>query len=70
MFQVPPGPGPAIETFSGETVFMVAWTSEAGVRELLDLARPETRYLFNMGALPLEEACRSHERLRRWCGRA
>lgn len=69
VFQVPPGPRPAIETFSDHTVFLVAWTDEGGVRELLDLARPETRFLFNMGGQPLEEARQTYERLRAWCPR-
>lgn len=68
VFQPKYGPQPAIDAF-GAVVHMVAWTGEDGVRRLLELARPETRFLFNMGALPLEQARRSHERLRSWCGR-
>jgi len=64
-----PGPGPAIETFSEQTVLMVAWTSEEKVYEMLDMARPETRFLFNMGAQPLEESKRTYDRLRARCPR-
>jgi len=67
VFQYPPGPGPALELFDGATVHMVAWRDEAGVREMLDLARPDTRFLFDMGARPLDEARSCLERLRGWC---
>lgn len=64
-----PGPGPAIEAFSGETVLMVAWTPEDQVHEMLDLAQPDTRFLFNMSAQPLDEARRTYDRLRERCPR-
>jgi len=63
VFQAP-GPRPAIEAFSGRTVLIVAWTDEQGVYKLLDMARPDTRFLFNMPGQPLEEARRTYERLR------
>jgi len=69
VFQAP-GPRPAIEMFSEKTVIMVAWTSEHKVYEMLDMALPETRFLFNMGAQPLEEARRTYDRLRERCPRA
>lgn len=65
-----PGPGPAIETFSGETVFMVAWTPEEQVYDMLDLARPDTRFLFNMPGQPLDESRQTYERIRARCPRA
>jgi len=63
VFQAP-GPRPAIEAFSGRTVLMVAWTGEQGVCEMLDMALPDTRFLFNMGAQPVDEARSTFERLR------
>jgi hypothetical protein len=64
-----PGPRPAIEAFSGKTVLIVAWTEEEKVAELLDMALPDTRFLFNMPGMPLEEAKAVHERLRERCPR-
>lgn len=68
VFQAP-GPKPAIDLFSGDTVLMVAWTNEADVYKMLDMARPDTRFLFNMGAQPISEAQRTYERLRARCPR-
>jgi hypothetical protein len=68
VFQAP-GPRPAIETFSKDTVLMVAWTPEDRVVEMLDMALPETRFLFNMPAQPLDEARRTYDRLRERCPR-
>jgi hypothetical protein len=68
VFQAP-GPRPAIETFAGETVHMVAWTDEDRVAEMLDMALPDTRFLFNMPAQPLDESKRTCERLREQCRR-
>lgn len=67
VFQAP-GPQPAIEAFSGQTVLMMAWMTEAQLGELLDMALPDTRYLFDMSGLDLETARGVHERLRRRCG--
>jgi len=64
-----PGPGPAIRAFSGQTVLMVAWTEEEKVFEMLDLALPGTRFLFNMPGRPLDEAKGALERLRARCAR-
>jgi len=68
VFQAP-GPKPAIDLFSGDTVLMVAWTNEEDVYKMLDMARPDTRFLFNMGAQPISEAQRTYERLRTRCPR-
>ncbi len=62
-----PGPRPAIEAFSGATVLMIAWTDEAEVNALLEMARPDTRFLFNMPGQPLAELQRTLERLRQRC---
>jgi len=64
-----PGPRPAIEAFSGQTVLLVAWYSEETICEMLDMALPDTRFLFNMPAQPLDEAKRTYERLRELCPR-
>ena len=64
-----PGPRPAIEAFSEKTVLMVAWTSEQKVYDMLDMALPKTRFLFNMPAQPLEESKRTYDRLRERCPR-
>ena len=62
-----PGPRPAIEAFSGQAVLMMAWIDEACANALLDMALPDTRFLFNMPAQPLDDARRTHERLRLRC---
>jgi hypothetical protein len=68
VFQAP-GPRPAIEAFAGRTVLMVAWNKEDQVNETLDMARPESRFLFNIPGKPLEEARGIYERLRARCPR-
>lgn len=65
-----PGPRPAIEAFSGQTVLMMAWIEEAVAHEMLDMARPDTRFLFNMPGQPLDEAKATLERLREHCARS
>lgn len=65
-----PGPKPAIDAFSDTTVLMVAWTPEDRVYEMLDMALPNTRFLFNMSAQPLDEAKAMLERLRARCPRS
>lgn len=64
-----PGPRPAIEAFSGRTVLMMAWIPEQQVCDLLAMARPDTRFLFNMSAQPLDDARATYERLRARCPR-
>lgn len=58
------GPGPAIAAFSGKAVIVMAWISESTVYRFLEMARPHTRYLFNLGAMPLDEAKAVYERIR------
>lgn len=58
---------PTLETFSGKTVLMMAWIDEAAANALLDMALPDTRFLFNMPAQSLDDARRTYERLRRRC---
>lgn len=69
VFQYPPGPRPAFEMFSGQTVFMQAWKPEETIYHYLDLALPTSRFLFNLDPMPLDEAKRSLERLRTRCPR-
>ena len=64
-----PGGRPAIEAFSGKTVLMMAWIDEQGICDLLDLALPDTRFLFNVLAQPLEDAKATYELLRKRCPR-
>ena len=68
VFQAP-GPQPAIDAFSGETVLMQAWLAEDHVRQFLSMARPNTRFLFNLSSMKAEDAKPVVERLRRVCGR-
>lgn len=68
VFQAP-GPRPAIEAFAGRTVLIQAWMSEEQVNEMLDMAVPGSRFLFNMPALPLDQAKAQYERLRQRCPR-
>jgi hypothetical protein len=64
-----PGPGPAIRAFAGKTVLVNAWFDEATVNSMLDMAQPDSRFLFNMPAQPLDDAKRTFERLRTRCPR-
>jgi hypothetical protein len=65
-----PGPRPAIDAFSGRTVLILGCGGEEGMRELLAMARPDTRFLFNVGAPTLDEAKALLERLRKLCPRS
>lgn len=68
MFQTP-GPLPAIQAFENKSVLML-WTDEATVQNLLRLAMPGTRYLFNQGAGSVDDAKAIHARLRELIARA
>jgi len=65
-----PGPRPAIEAFSGRAVLMQAWMAEAGINAMLDMALPETRFLFDMPAQAIEDQKPVLERLRKRCPRS
>jgi hypothetical protein len=65
-----PGARPAIETFSGHTVLVIAGYAEEAVHEMLDMALPDTRFLLNMPPQPLDDARRTYERLRERCPRS
>ncbi|MGC9360450.1 MAG: uroporphyrinogen decarboxylase family protein [Anaerolineae bacterium] len=62
-----PGPRPAIDAFSGHTVLMQAWTPLDDAVAMLEIARPNTRFLFNMPAQPLDDARRTLDALREAC---
>jgi len=65
-----PGPGPAIRTFAGHCVLMMAWFDEATLNMMLDLALPDSRFLLNPSAATLDEAKALYERLRIRCPRS
>jgi hypothetical protein len=60
-------PQDTIRDFTPGTVLMVAWTGLEGCLDLLSMAEPGTRFLFNMPEEPLEDARRTHDRLREAC---
>jgi hypothetical protein len=64
-----PSPARAIDTFAGRTVLMQAWMEEDKLNEMLDLAQPGSRFLFNLPGRQLEEVKPIYERLRRRCPR-
>jgi len=57
-------PKRAIDAFSGQTVLMMAGTAEEKLHEMLDLAHPDTRFLFVIDYFSLEEVKPLYERLR------
>jgi len=65
-----PGPKPAVDAFAGHTVLMNAWFDEQTMLSILDMARPESRFLFNIPGLPLEESKKYYDSLRARCPRA
>lgn len=65
-----PGPLPAIQTFSGHCPLLVSqYADEENLGRLLDMALPETRYLFALGGMALEDARRINDFLRARCPR-
>jgi hypothetical protein len=62
-----PGPGPAIEAFAGETVLIQAWSDDDFMARMLDLARPTSRFLFNIDPGPMDVVQARYERLRKRC---
>lgn len=63
------GPQPAIDYFAGKTVLVVLWFEPARLHKMLDLAQPESRFLFQIPWQPEEELMRSYEELRARCKR-
>jgi hypothetical protein len=68
VFQAP-GPRPAIEAFSGHAVLTMAWIPEDDINRMIDMALPNTRYLFNVSASSLDDARALLDRLRARCAR-
>ncbi|MHB8994397.1 MAG: uroporphyrinogen decarboxylase family protein [Armatimonadota bacterium] len=68
VFQAP-GPKPAVEAFAGQTVLAQAWMDPEDMLAMLDMAHEDSRFLFNVGPLPLDEAKRTYEALRERCPR-
>jgi hypothetical protein len=67
VFQTP-GPRPAIDTFSGHTVLIMAWMPEEEIYQHLRWAHPDTRFLFNPGPLATTDETRAMlDRLRAAC---
>lgn len=64
-----PGPKPAIDTFSEHTVLMQAWMDEATMNAMLDMAHPDTRFLFNLPSGKPEEVAPIFDRMRKRCPR-
>ena len=68
VFQAP-GAGPAIEAFAGRTVLVQAWSDDDFMARMLDLARPESRFLFNIDPGPEADVMARYELLRARCPR-
>jgi hypothetical protein len=64
-----PSPAGAINTFAGRTVLVQAWMEEDKINEMLDLAQPGSRFLFDIPGRPLDEVKPIYNRLRRRCPR-
>jgi hypothetical protein len=62
-------PQDCVDMFSGNAVIMMGYTPETQMNALLDLANENTRYLFNLDAMTLEEVRPLYERLRERCPR-
>jgi len=64
-----PGPKPAVDAFAGRAVLMNAWFDDDTMMSFLDMAQPESRFLFNMPGRPLDEARETYKRMRKRCPR-
>ena len=60
-----PGPQPAIDAFSGRQVLIPAWIGEDMLDWYLAHERPGTRYCFNLGWMPTDQARRVVDKVRR-----
>ena len=63
-------PARVVEAFSGRSVVVATGVEEAQNMEILRLARPDTRFLFDLPPKPLAEARGIYERLRAACPRS
>ena len=59
-----PGPRPAIQAFSGHTVIIHVVGGEDEAHALLDMALPDTRFLFNFTSMSLDDARGTLARMR------
>lgn len=64
-----PGPAPAITAFENRTVLINAWFDEQAMHSILDMGLPKSRFLFDIPAMPLDDAKRAYGRLRERCPR-
>jgi hypothetical protein len=62
-------PRRVIDDFSGKSVVVVTGVEEAEDLEIVRMARPDTRFLFDLPPRPLDEARGLYERLRAQCPR-
>jgi hypothetical protein len=59
-----------VKAFAGHTVLMNAWVSEEQAIRILEASTPESRHMFNFGAMPIEDAKPLYERMRKRCPRS
>ncbi len=57
-----------VNTFAGKTVLNVAWNTIEQVEELLRMAQPDSRFLFNMDSTDIDDAKRTYELIRNYSG--
>ncbi len=57
-----------VNTFAGKTVLNVAWQPIEAIEGLLKMAKPDSRFLFNLPSTDLDDAKRTYEIIRRLCG--
>ena len=62
-------PAASILDFPDRVVRMCGWHRAEAVEKILEIARPESRFLFEMSSEPLEDAKRTLERVRNLCSR-
>ncbi|MEI6520207.1 MAG: uroporphyrinogen decarboxylase family protein [bacterium] len=53
-----------VNTFAGKTVLNVAWQPIEAVEALMDMAKPNSRFLFNMDSTDIDDAKRTYERVK------
>lgn len=68
VFQAP-GPRPAVDAFAGQTVLAQAWMGLDDMLGMLDMAHEDSRFVFNVGGMPLDDQKRVYEALRERCPR-
>jgi len=64
-----PGPRPAVKAFAGHTVLVNGWQYEDSVNDCLDMAEPDSRFLFSMNGIGLDDAKRVLEQYFARCPR-